>query len=70
MKNRILTLLLLVLPVINIFAQVPPPPDYGEDAGVPGAPSTPVDQYVVFLAVFAVMFAAYYIWQQRKLIKE
>jgi hypothetical protein len=69
MKNRILSVLLLVVPVLSIFAQVPPPPDYGEDAGTPGAGETPIDQYVVFLAIAILVFGSFYIWNQRKLVK-
>ncbi|MDD3458118.1 MAG: hypothetical protein PHO74_01385 [Weeksellaceae bacterium] len=70
MKNRLLTLLMILLPVINLFAQVPPPPDYGEDAGTPGTPSTPVDQYVILLIVAGILFATFYLWKQRKLVSQ
>lgn len=69
MKNRILTILALFLPLISVFAQVPPPPDQGEDVFTPGAPSTPVDQYIIFLMLVGVAFAGYFIWNQRKLVK-
>ena len=69
MKNFTLTLLTFLLPVVKIFAQVPPPPDQGEDAGGPGAPSTPIDQYVFILLMIALMFVAYFVWNQRKLVR-
>jgi hypothetical protein len=68
MKNRILSVLLLVVPVLNVLAQVPPPPDYGEDAGTPGSTETPIDQYVILLFVAVAFIGAYYIWNQRKLV--
>ncbi|MBW7870595.1 MAG: hypothetical protein H3C39_05990 [Flavobacteriia bacterium] len=71
MKNRILlTLLIILLPVIDLFAQVPPPPDYGEDAGTPGSPSTPIDQYVILLIAVGFIFAGYYLWRQKKLVSQ
>ena len=69
MKNFILTFLIFLLPVVKIFAQVPPPPDQGEDAGGPGAPSTPIDQYLFVLLMIVVVFAIYFVWNQRKLVR-
>lgn len=66
MKNFILTFLTFLLPVVKIFAQVPPPPDQGEDAG---APSTPIDQYAFILLMIALIFVAYFVWNQRKLVR-
>ena len=69
MKNFIVAILTFLIPVVNIFAQVPPPPDQGEDAGGPGAPSTPIDQYVFVLLTMVLILTAYYVWNQRKLVK-
>lgn len=69
MKNTILTLLCLFIPVINLFAQVPPPPTQGEDAFTPGTPNTPVDQYVIILILAAVLFGTYFLWSKKKLAK-
>lgn len=70
MKKRILILLILLQPVFSLFAQVPPPPDYGEDAGVPGGPATPIDQYIIFMVIIAVAIAYYFtLHQKRKIIK-
>lgn len=69
MKTRLLSILLLVVPVLSIFAQVPPPPDYGEDAGTPGAQDTPIDQYLIILVLAFALIGAYYFWNQRKLVK-
>lgn len=69
MKNKILSLiLLLILPVVKVFAQVPPPPTHGEDAGTPGAPSqTPIDQYVFILIAAAITITVYYILKNRRI---
>lgn len=70
MKNRIINLVLFLLPVISLIAQpIPPdgPGDQGEDAGGPGSP---IDQYLIMLAVVALFVAGYYIWKQRKLVTE
>lgn len=69
MKNRILSILLLLIPIVNLFAQVPPPPDYAEDAGGPGSGETPIDQYLVILVLAIIFVSAYYFWNQRKLAK-
>ena len=69
MKNKILNLVMLLIPVISIFAQVPPTPEQGEDAFTPGAPSTPIDQYLIVLLIVAIVFAGYLLWNQKKLIK-
>lgn len=59
-----------MLPVIDLFAQVPPPPDYGEDAGTPGTPSTPIDQYVILLIAVGFIFAGYYLLKHKKLVSQ
>lgn len=70
MKNRILSFLLLVLPLVTLFSQVPPPPTQGEDsAGGPGVPDTPIDQYVFALILIGVTFALYVVLSKRKLAK-
>lgn len=73
MKNRILNFILLILPIATVFAQVPPPPDYGEDAsggpGAPGAPSkTPIDQieFLMLLAGVALILGIYYYMKSNK----
>lgn len=49
-----------------MLAQVPPPPDYHENAG-PGAPSSlPVDQYVFYLLGVAIVAGVYVIYAKRK----
>lgn len=70
MKNRILSLMLLVLPLVSLFAQVPPPPTQGEDAaGGPGVPDTPIDQYVFALLLFGITLALYVMLSKRKMAK-
>lgn len=54
---------------MNLFAQVPPPPDYAEDSGTPGSTETPIDQYLVILVLAIIFVSAYYFWNQRKLAK-
>lgn len=67
MKKIIAFLLLTIFSTVNLYAQVPPIPTEGEDAGVPGAgDGKPVDQYLIGLAMFAVVFAIYYIVNARK----
>lgn len=67
MKNKLLSsFLILVLPLISVIGQVPPPPEQGEDAFTPGAPNTPVDQYVFILPLIAIAIVAYFVWNQRK----
>lgn len=68
MKNRLITsILVLLLPVIKIFAQVPPLPDQGEDALGPGAPDNPIDQYLVILLLVAVFLVGYFVLSQKRL---
>ncbi len=70
MKNFIVNFILLILPIATAFAQVPPPPDYGEDAsGGPGAPSqTPIDQieFMVVLSTVALILGTYYYFKRNK----
>lgn len=70
MKNFIINFILLILPIATAFAQVPPPPDYGEDAsGGPGAPSkTPIDQieFMVVLSAVALILGTYYYFKRNK----
>jgi len=70
MKNFIINFILLILPIATAFAQVPPPPDYGEDAsGGPGAPSqTPIDQieFMVVLSTVALILGTYYYFKRNK----
>lgn len=74
MKNKILSLLLLVLPVITLLAQPVPPgdPDYGQDGPGPGGPvdPNPINQYVVLLGVLALVLGYYYIVKQRKAVTQ
>lgn len=69
MKKILLTLLVFFAAINTMFAQVPPPPDYHENA-TPGAPSLPVDQYVFYLIAIAISVGAYFIWQKRKVINQ
>lgn len=70
MKNILLSFLLLILPLVTVFAQVPPPPTQGEDsAGGPGVPDTPIDQYVVALILIGITFALYVVLSKRKMAK-
>lgn len=70
MKSFLFTLLLYLLSVSSSLAQVPPPPDYHENA-VPGAPSAlPVDQYLYYLIGVALTIAIYFIWKRKKLINQ
>ena len=70
MKNFIINFILLILPIATAFAQVPPPPDFGEDAsGGPGAPSqTPIDQieFMVVLSTVALILGTYYYFKRNK----
>lgn len=70
MKNFIINFILLILPIATAFAQVPPPPDYGEDASAgPGAPSqTPIDQieFMVVLSTVALILGTYYYFKRNK----
>lgn len=70
MKNFIVNFILLILPIATAFAQVPPPPDYGEDAsGGPGAPSkTPIDQieFMIVLGTVALILGTYYYFKRNK----
>lgn len=69
MKNKILSILLLLVPIVNLFAQVPPPPDREEDsAGGPGAQGTPIDQYLIILMVFVGIFAIYYVSNRKRIL--
>lgn len=66
MKKFLVTLLFLLLSISSLLAQVPPPPDYHENAG-PGAPSSlPVDQYVFYLLGVAIVAGVYVIYAKRK----
>lgn len=47
----------------NDVTSVPPPPLAEESAGGEGAMPSPVDMYVVFLAIIAVMFIVYFVRQ-------
>lgn len=73
MKNRILHFILMISPFVTIFAQVPPPPDFNEDAsGGPGAPSnTPIDQieFLIALVAIALVLGTYYYMKNLK-VKE
>lgn len=70
MKNFIVNFILLILPIATAFAQVPPPPDYSDDAsGGPGAPSqTPIDQieFMVVLSAVALILGTYYYFKRNK----
>jgi len=70
MKNFIINFILLILPIATAFAQVPPPPDFGEDAsGGPGVPSkTPIDQieFMVVLSAVALILGTYYYFKRNK----
>lgn len=70
MKNFIINFILLILPIATAFAQVPPPPDFGEDAsGGPGAPSkTPIDQieFMIVLGTVALILGTYYYFKRNK----
>lgn len=69
MKNKILSILLLLVPIVNLFAQVPPPPTQGEDAaGGTGATDTPIDQYLIILMVFVGIFAIYYVSNRKRIL--
>lgn len=69
MRNKILQLLLLVLPVMTLFAQPLPPDggDYGTDGPGPGGPTdpNPIDQYLILLAIFALVLGYYYMVKKR-----
>lgn len=68
MKNKILSILLLLVPIVNLFAQVPPPPNQeGDSAGGPG-PETPIDQYLIILMVFVGIFAIYYVSNRKRIL--
>lgn len=66
MKFFLSTLLALLMSFSVLLAQVPPPPDYQENAG-PGSPSAvPVDQYVFILFGLAIATGIYFVWNKRK----
>lgn len=72
MKNILLTILTILLPVANLLAQVtPPPPEYGEDAsGGPGSPSNvPIDDYAIVLIGVAFLLSAYFVYRNRQVAK-
>lgn len=59
----------MLVPIVNLFAQVPPPPDQAEDAaGGPGTPATPIDQYLIILMVFVGIFAIYYVSNRKRIL--
>jgi len=67
MKNKLLALVLFLVPVAVILAQVPPPPTQGdEDAGTPGASGTPIDQYMMILFGLAILLAVYRFWYLKR----
>ena len=68
MKKSLLTLLAFLMSVSALLAQVPPPPDYHENAsGGPGSPSAlPVDQYTIILFLLAIGVGFYVIWNKKK----
>lgn len=70
MKNFLINFILLILPIATVFSQVPPPPDYGDDAaGGPGAPSqTPIDQieFMIVLGAVALILGTYYYYKRNK----
>lgn len=65
MRNLIYKIFLsfsLFLGAININAQAgPPPPPPNPEGGDIGGPATPIDNYIVFLVVFAIFLIAYII---------
>lgn len=70
MKKILLTLLVFFLSINMLLAQVPPPPDYHENAG-PGAPDAlPVDQYVFYLLGMAFVIGFYFLWNHKKLVNQ
>lgn len=67
MKKFLLTLSVFFLAVHSLLAQVPPPPDYHENSGPGGQPSSlPVDQYVFILIGIALTIGMYIMWNKRK----
>lgn len=65
MKNIVNKLVLGVLITLGALLSgqmLPPPPPPQEEAGGPGTPA-PVDMYVIFLAIIAVMFIVYFVRQ-------
>jgi len=69
MKNKILSILLLLVPIVNLFAQVPPPPVQDQDNGGPGTNTpTPIDQYLIILMVFVGIFAIYYVSNRKRIL--
>jgi len=69
MKNKLLALVLILAPVVSLWAQVPPPPTQGGNgAGGPGGqdPGTPIDQYTLILFVLAFCLSIYYFLNKQK----
>ncbi|GEM_PF-1337025 len=69
MKNKLLALVLMLLvPIVGLWAQVPPPPTQGGHGGGPGAPDpgTPIDQYTLILFVLAFGLSIYYVLNRQK----
>lgn len=67
MKNIVNKLVLGVLITLGALLSgqmLPPPPPPQEESGGPGAQEdVPVDMYVIFLAIIAVMFIVYFVRQ-------
>ena len=58
-----------VLFVVQLFADPPmPPPDPGDGTGGtgPGSQSAPIDMYVIFLAIVAVVFIIHFVRKHQK----
>lgn len=71
MKNILLTIIIMLLPVVKLFAQVPPPPSFGEDASSgPGAPSNaPIDSYEILLIGAALLLSVYFLYRNKQIAK-
>ncbi len=67
MKNIVNKLVLGVLITLGALLSgqmLPPPPPPQEESGGPGTQEdVPVDMYVIFLAIIAVMFIVYFVRQ-------
>lgn len=58
LKHKIL-LTVLLLATLTVNAQPPTPPG-GGGGTTPGAPATPIDMYVYFIAIIGIVFVTYF----------
>jgi hypothetical protein len=68
MKKYLLSLTFL-LGTILVFSQRVPPPPATPQSGGPGAPASPIDDYIIYLAIVG-LFVIYYTYKKsNRLVK-